>query len=89
MGNGPSQLVGAGLLPPGTLLSPAEAGTGTIAQITEERKIEMNERQYSSPTAPARDDGADISDGWRYWVAHLDIAEELFDALRNLPTPTT
>ena len=83
------ELVGAGLLPPGTLLSPAEADTGTIAQITEEGKIEMNERQYSSPTAAARDDGADISDGWRYWVAHLDSAEVLIDDLRNLPTPTT
>jgi len=71
------------VLPPGTLLSPAEADTDTVAQITENGQIEMNERLYASPTAAARDDRADISDGWRYWVAHLDEGEVLLDDLRT------
>jgi hypothetical protein len=77
------ELVAAGVLPPGTLLSPAEADTDTVAQITENGQIEMNERLYASPTAAARDDRADISDGWRYWVAHLDEGEVLLDDLRT------
>src|ERR1035437_3958665 len=76
------ELVAAGMLPPGTLLSPAEADTDTVAQITADGQIEMNERLYDSPTAAARDDRADISDGWRYWVAHLDEGEVLLDDLR-------
>ena len=77
------ELVLAGALPPGTLLSPAEADTDTIAQITEDGQIEMNERVYASPTAAARDDHAGISDGWRYWIAHLDDGEVLLDDLRT------
>ena len=77
------ELVAAGVLPPGTLLSPAESDTDTVAQITEDGQIEMNERLYASPTAAARDDRADISDGWRYWLAHLDEGEVLLDDLRT------
>jgi hypothetical protein len=77
------ELVAEGVLPSGTLLSPAEADTDTIAQITEDGQIEMNERLYVSPTAAARDDRADISDGWRYWIAHLDEGEVLLDDLRT------
>lgn len=77
------ELVALGVLPPGTLLSPAEADTDTVAQITEDGQIEMNERLFASPTAAARDDRADISDGWRYWVAHLDEGEVLLDDLRT------
>ena len=77
------ELVASGALPPGTQLSPAEADTHTFAQITEAGQIEMNERFYASPTAAARDDGADISDGWRYWVAHLDEGEVLLEDLRT------
>ena len=51
--------------------------------MTEDGQIEMNERLYASPTAAARDDRADISDGWRYWVAHLDEGEVLLDDLRS------
>lgn len=77
------ELVSAGVLPPGSLLSPAEADTDTVAQVTENGQIEMNERLYASPTAAARDDRADISDGWRYWVAHLDEGEVLLEDLRT------
>lgn len=76
------ELVASGVLPPGTLISPAEADTDTIAQITEDGQIELNERFYDSPTAAARDDRADISDGWSYWVAQLDNEEVLLEDLR-------
>lgn len=75
-------LVLAGALPAGTLLSPASGESDTVAQITDDGRIEMNEHFYDSPTAAAQDDGADTNDGWRYWVAYLDSGEVLLDDLR-------
>lgn len=77
------ELVLAGLLPTGTILGPADSDTETVAQITEDGRIEMNERFYDSPTAAARDDGADVSDGWGYWTAYLDTGEVNLATLRE------
>jgi hypothetical protein len=78
------ELVLSGLLPPGTLLSPSEAETETLAEITLDGQISMNERFYDSPTRAARDDGADINDGWAYWVAYINDKPIQLDDLRRI-----
>ncbi|HEY5179334.1 MAG TPA: DUF262 domain-containing protein [Dermatophilaceae bacterium] len=81
-------LVLAGVLPSGTLLSPAEADTETIGEITEDGRLLIGERLYESLTRAARDDGADNTDGWAYWQAHLDGSSPLLAELRRAPLTT-
>ena len=64
-----SELVAAGLLKPGDLLIPADPERDdTIAEITDDALIALDEHVYDSPLRAARADGDERSDGWDYWV---------------------
>ena len=64
-----SELVAAGVLKPGDLLIPADPERNdTIAEITDDALIALDEHVYDSPRRAARADGDERSDGWDYWV---------------------
>jgi hypothetical protein len=63
-----ADLMLAGLLKPGDLLIPADPERSTIAEITEDALISLNEHTYDSPRRAARADGDEQTDGWEYWV---------------------
>ena len=64
-----SELVAAGVLKPGDLLIPADPERDdTIAEITDDALLALDEHVYDSPRRAARADGDERSDGWDYWV---------------------
>ena len=64
-----SELVAAGVIKPGDLLIPADPErNNTIAEITDDALIALDEHVYDSPRRAARADGDERSDGWDYWV---------------------
>lgn len=63
-----SDLMDAGLIRAGELLIPADAERDTIAEITEDALIVLDEHTYDSPHRAARADGDEHSDGWAYWM---------------------
>ena len=75
-----SELVAAGILKPGDMLIPADPErTNTIAEITDDALIALDEHVYDSPRRAARADGDERSDGWDYWMLWDDS-----DPLRTL-----
>ena len=57
------------MLKPGDLLIPADPErNNTIAEITDDALIALDEHVYDSPRRAARADGDERSDGWDYWV---------------------
>lgn len=65
-------LVLAGVIPPGTYLTPADGQTDSIAEVTENATILLGDTEYRTPSLAARADGAGEADGWDYWVAAVD-----------------
>ena len=63
-----NDLVSAGLLNAGDLIIPADPERDTIAEITDEALIALDDHTYDSPRRAARADGNEHSDGWEYWV---------------------
>ena len=76
-----NDLVSAGLLQIGDLLIPANPERDTIAEVTDEALIALDERTYDSPQRAARADGDEHSDGWDYWVV---VEDEPSRSLRQL-----
>ena len=70
------ELVARGVLSPGTKLTPVNPDRPTVAEITEDGEVRIGERTFETLNRAAREDGADIDDGWDYWLAHLDGDEE-------------
>lgn len=60
-------LVHAGVIVPGTYLTPSAGETGSVAQVTEDGSILLEDVEYRSPDLAARADGAHDVDGWEYW----------------------
>ena len=69
-------LVARGVLSPGTKLIPVNPDRPTVAEITEDGEVRIGERTFETLNRAAREDGADIDDGWDYWLTHLDGDEE-------------
>lgn len=81
------ELVDAGLLKPGDILIPADPEReDTIAEITDDALIALDEHVYDSPWRAARADGDERSDGWDYWVV-VDDSDSL-PTLRELAAST-
>lgn len=73
------ELVLAGFIPPGTLLTPTDGQTDSIAEVTEDATIVLDDTEYRTPDLAARGDGAVDADGWQYWTAVLDEPVRLAD----------
>ena len=63
-----SDLMNSGLISTGELLIPADPERDTIAELTEEGMIAVDDHAYASPHRAARADGDEHTDGWDYWV---------------------
>lgn len=77
-----AQLVAEDILPAGTRLVPADGRTQTVAEVTEDGTILMDEVEYRTPGQAAKEDGAGDEDGWVYWQAEL-AAPTLLAQLRS------
>ena len=69
-------LVARGILRPGTKLTPVNPDRPTVAEITEDGEVRIGERTFETLNRAAREDGADLDDGWDYWLTHFDGNEE-------------
>lgn len=65
-------LVQSGVLTPGTRLTPSDGNRDSIAIVTSDGTIILDDVEYRTPDHAARADGADDADGWEYWAAELD-----------------
>ncbi|MCH8565205.1 DUF262 domain-containing protein [Nesterenkonia sp. LB17] len=65
------ELVLAGVIPPGTPLVPTDGRTESIAEVTQDGTILLNDTEYRTPESAARADGAEDADGWEYWTARF------------------
>lgn len=65
------ELVLADVIPPGTPLVPTDGRTNSIAEVTQDGTILLNDTEYRTPESAARADGAEDADGWEYWTARL------------------
>ena len=63
-----NDLMAAGLLKAGDLVIPADLERDTVAEITDEALIALDDHTYDSPQRAARADGDEHSDGWEYWA---------------------
>lgn len=73
------ELVLTGILPAGTLLVPTEGETSSIAEVSEDGAIRLDDAEYRTPTQAAVADGAHEADGWTYWSAQLEELVPLSD----------
>jgi hypothetical protein len=78
-----STLVASGILPAGTLVTALDAEGDLLGEITDEGQLKLGDHIYASPDIAAREHGADISDGWQYWLAYLDNEPTPFATLRE------
>lgn len=60
-------LLEAGVLRPGDLLTPADSEVQTPAEVTEEGLLVIGDHSYDTPDRAARAVGAEHEDGWDYW----------------------
>lgn len=72
-------LVLAGLIPAGTYLTPVNGETDSIAEVTEDATILLDDTEYRTPDQAAKADGAEDADGWSYWQAELGEPTVLAD----------
>ena len=66
------ELVQAGAIPVGAYLTPASGETDSIAEVTEDGMILLDDVEYRTPDLAAHADGAEDMDGWEYWSIALD-----------------
>lgn len=77
------QLVLSGDIPVGTYLTPTDARTDSIAEVTQDGTILLDDTEYSSPGLAAKADGAEDEDGWLYWSADLPDGPVMLDEVRR------
>lgn len=65
-------MVQAGLLRPGSLLTPTDGNRDSIAEVSQDATILLNDVEYRTPDLAARADGAGEADGWEYWTVALE-----------------
>lgn len=61
-------LVTAGLLAPGDILTPSVAGADTLGEIDEHGRIVVDDEPYDTPSGAAKAAGY-RANGWRFWIA--------------------
>lgn len=76
------QLVLSGTIPVGTYLVPTDARTDSIAEVTQDGTILLDDTEHSSPSLAAKADGAEDEDGWLYWSADLTEQPVVLNELR-------
>lgn len=77
----------SGILPPGTIITPASSDRETTGEITVDGHLQIGEHLYDSLARAARDDGADTTDGWEYWQATISGEAILLADLRARKAP--
>ncbi len=65
------ELVMAGVIPAGTILTPLDPERQTEAEVTEDGLIKVGEHICEDLDRAAKEDGADTGSGWDYWAANL------------------
>lgn len=76
-------LVAGGLLPPGTVLTPARDDIDAVAEIDEQGKIVHDEQLYDTPSAAAGAVTGTATNGWIFWIADTPHGPRLLDTLRR------
>ncbi|WP_432945770.1 GmrSD restriction endonuclease domain-containing protein [Kribbella sp. CA-253562] len=73
----------AGLLPAGTVLTPAKEDIDGVAEIDEEGRIVYGEVAYDTPSAAAVAVTGATPNGWTFWLADTPQGQRRLDSLRS------
>lgn len=77
-----SDLLGAGVLQPGTLITPKSPGYDAIAEITADATILLDGEEYGTPSGAAAALGA-AANGWVFWVTETSDGTKTLNRLRK------
>ncbi len=64
-----ADLIAADLLPPGTLLTPAQSNLETISTVLPDGKIAYTDEIYDTPSGASDTAAGGSTNGWTYWIA--------------------
>ncbi|EMY34243.1 hypothetical protein D477_010661 [Arthrobacter crystallopoietes BAB-32] len=79
-----ADLVHAGLLDAGTVMTPARSEFDSVGEIDESGSIVVNDVPYPTPSAAAMAvAGTQAEDGWMFWIVDTCDGERRLDSLRN------
>lgn len=75
-------LLGAGILQPGTLITPKSPGYDTDAEITANATILLDGKEYGTPSGAAGALGASVN-GWTFWVTETPNGTQTLNRIRK------
>jgi hypothetical protein len=78
-----ADLVAAGLLEVGTVVSPVGASIDAIGEIDENGQIVVDGIAYATPSGAALAAGSGPVNGWQFWMADTPAGELRLDAIRE------
>ena len=78
-------LISAGFLFPGDLITSVDAENPSVGEITEDGEILLNDKIYDNADQAARAMGDEVTDGWDYWeVLRDDVSTPLHELVAKL-----
>jgi len=77
-----SDLIGAGILQPGTVITPKPPGYDIDAEITTHATILLDGKEYKTPTGAANALGASVN-GWAFWVTETQDGTQTLNRIRK------
>jgi hypothetical protein len=78
-----TDLLQAGLLPAGTVLTPARDDIDAVAEIDEQGRIVYDQVGYDTPSAAAVAVTGTATNGWTFWVADTTQGQRRLDSIRS------
>jgi hypothetical protein len=76
-------LVRAGLLPIGTVLTPVTDTVDAVAEIDEYGRIVLNDAIYDTPSGAARQATGGSINGWTFWLADTPAGLRRLEVIRD------
>ena len=75
-------LINAGLLRPGDLLTSTDVALEALAEVTDDGEILLDDKTYDTPDRAARAVGRETIDGWEFWGLVEDTGTKTLASLR-------
>lgn len=78
-----ADLMGAGLLPAGTILYPASESVDAVAEIDEDGQIVLDDVPFATPSSAAKAAGGTTVNGWTFWLVDTPAGQRRLNSIRD------